>query len=141
MQVSFYRWTAFGGAALLALLLATPADAQWRDGGARRRAPSGYGNYSNPAYSQGFADGYDKGRDDAEDRDRYDVRRHGRYRSADHGYERRYGSKEQYKRFYRDGFAAGYDQAYREEGRYNRGRGGRGNQGPWGRGGRGPWWP
>lgn len=122
-------------AALSTLLFAAPADAQWRDG-ARRRPPADYRlGYSNPGYSQGFEDGYDKGRDDARDRDRYDIRRHGRYRSADHGYNRRYGSKEAYKRFYRDGFAAGYDQAYRDEARYN--RRGRGN-GPWNR--RGPWW-
>ena len=127
-----HRWAllpAFGVAALSALLLASPADAQWRDDG-RGRAPYGSGRYNNAGYSQGFEDGYDKGRDDARDRDRYDLRRHSRYRSADHGYNRRYGPKEYYQRVYRDGFQAGYDQGYREN---SRGRRGNPN--------RGPWWP
>lgn len=122
------RWSAFGVAALSALLLAAPADAQWRDDGYRRRGPSVYGRYNNPAYSQGFEDGYDRGRDDAQDRDRYDVRRHGRYRSADHGYNRRFGSKDAYKQVYRNGFEAGYSQGYRE---YARGRRGYPGRGPW----------
>ena len=35
-----------------------------------------------------------------------------RYRSADRGYNSRYGSKDQYKLVYRDGFEAGYAQGY-----------------------------
>ncbi len=67
-----------------------------------------------PAYSQGYKDGYDKGLEDADDNDRYNPQRHGRYRSADHEYEREYGSKEQYRITYREGFLAGYDAGYRD---------------------------
>lgn len=123
------RWPAFGVAALTALVLATPAAAQWRDDGYRRGGP-GYGRYVNPAFNQGFQDGYDKGRDDAQDRDRYDVRRHSRYRSADHGYNRRFGSKDAYRQVYRNGFESGYSQGYREYARNGRGYPNR-NRGPW----------
>jgi hypothetical protein len=47
------------------------------------------------------------------DNDRFDPTRHGRYRSGDHGYDRRYGSKEEYKSTYREGFRSGYEEAYR----------------------------
>jgi hypothetical protein len=69
-------------------------------------------NAAGPAYSVGYKDGYDKGLEDAEDNDRYDPRRHGRFRSGDHGYEREYGSKDQYRIVYREGFMAGYDAGY-----------------------------
>lgn len=123
-------WPAFGVAALSALLLAAPADAQWRGDGARRRPPEYYAHRS-AGYAQGFEDGYDKGRDDAKDRDRYDVRRHKDYRNADHGYNKRYGPKDFYKRDYRAGFEDGYSRGYREVARHGRGHSSRG---PW-------WWP
>jgi hypothetical protein len=69
--------------------------------------------YANVAFDNGYNDGLDKGREDARDRDSYDPNRHSRYRSADHGYEGRYGSKDQYRDIYRDGFLAGYNEAYR----------------------------
>src|SRR5687768_17039958 len=61
-------------------------------------------------YDNGFRDGLEKGREDARDNDSFDPVRHSRYRSADHGYDSRYGTKEQYKLAYRDGFEAGYAQ-------------------------------
>jgi hypothetical protein len=74
------------------------------------------GNRSNGAYhvayDNGYRDGLDKGREDRNDRDSFDPVRHSRYRSADEGYNSRFGSKEQYKLVYRDGFEAGYAQGY-----------------------------
>ena len=69
--------------------------------------------YNNAAYQNGYRDGLEKGREDAGDRDSYDPVRHSRYRSADHGYNSRYGTKDDYKLVYRDGFEAGYDEGYR----------------------------
>jgi hypothetical protein len=71
-----------------------------------------YGNNSVP-YDNGYRDGLEKGREDAGDRDSYDPVRHSWYRSGDRGYNSRYGTRESYKLTYRDGFEAGYDQAYR----------------------------
>jgi len=72
----------------------------------------GYGNNS-VAYDNGYRDGLEKGREDAGDRDSYDPVRHSWYRNGDRGYNSRYGTRDQYKLVYRDGFEAGYDQAYR----------------------------
>ncbi|MBY0495067.1 MAG: hypothetical protein K2Y23_12725 [Cyanobacteria bacterium] len=69
--------------------------------------------YTTVPYDNGYRDGLEKGREDAGDRDSYDPVRHSRYRSADRGYNSRYGTKESYKLAYRDGFEAGYAQAYR----------------------------
>ena len=68
--------------------------------------------YNSVAYDNGFRDGLEKGREDVRDNDSFDPVRHSRYRSADHGYDQRYGTKEQYKLTYRDGFEAGYQQGY-----------------------------
>ena len=73
---------------------------------------SGYG-YNSVPYDNGYRDGLEKGREDAGDRDSYDPVRHSWYRSGDRGYNSRYGTKDSYKLAYRDGFEAGYDQAYR----------------------------
>lgn len=79
---------------------------------------SGHPAYGySPAYERGFHDGYEEGAKAARDRDRYDPRGEKDYRKGDQGYSGRYGSKELYKREYRDGFLAGYDRGYRE-GRY-----------------------
>lgn len=75
-----------------------------------------YGNNS-VAYDNGYRDGLEKGREDARDRDSYDPVRHSWYRSGDRGYKNRYGTRDQYKLVYRDGFEAGYDQAYRNNAR------------------------
>lgn len=71
-----------------------------------------YGNNSVP-FDNGYRDGLEKGREDANRNNSYDPVRHSRYRSADHDYNKRYGSKDQYKLVYRDGFEAGYEQGYR----------------------------
>ncbi len=70
------------------------------------------GGYNNVAYDNGYRDGLEKGREDVRDNDSFDPVRHSRYRSADRGYNSSYGTKEQYKLTYRDGFEAGYAQGY-----------------------------
>lgn len=75
------------------------------------------GGYADAAYQRGFDDGYRRGLDAGRDGDRYDPRREGWYRSGDRGYDRRWGSRVEYQRVYRDAFTRGYDQGYRE-GRY-----------------------
>ena len=97
---------------------------QWGRGGSRYGYPGGYGGYyqRGPAFDLGYRDGLDKGREDRRDRDRDDPVRHGRYRSADHGYQRRYGPRDVYRGVYRQGFLAGYEEAYRAGyGNYRRG--------------------
>jgi hypothetical protein len=76
------------------------------------------GNYgiNNVAYDNGYQKGLEKGRQDGRDRDSYDPVRYKEYRNADNGYNSRYGSKDQYKLAYRDGFEAGYSQGYRANG-------------------------
>ena len=98
-----------------------------------------YGGYGNGGYASrnnsvpyqnGYQDGLEKGREDARDRDSFDPVRHSRYRSGDRGYNGRYGSKDQYKLVYRDGFEAGYNQGYRGQNRYRQGNSG-GLRLPW----------
>lgn len=72
------------------------------------------GGYGNLAAERGFRDGYDEGRKDARDRDRFDPVRSKKYRSADDGYDRRYGSRDQWKTAYRAAFRQGYERGYRE---------------------------
>lgn len=88
-----------------------------RDDG--RHGPNVYGGwprgaYGSPAGQNGYRDGYAQGRDDARDGDRYDPVRASRYREGDHDYDRRYGSRDDYKREYRAAFQEGYEQAFRE---------------------------
>ena len=59
-------------------------------------------------YENGYRDGIEKGRADGRALESFDPVRHSRYRGADHGYQKRYGSKDDYKLVYRDGFEAGY---------------------------------
>ena len=77
---------------------------------------NGYYGTNTVAYDNGYQKGLEKGRNDARDRDSYDPVRYKEYRNADNGYNSRYGSKDQYKLAYRDGFEAGYAQAYQANG-------------------------
>jgi hypothetical protein len=60
------------------------------------------------AARNGYRDGLDAGRDDARHRGRFDPVRARRYREGDHDYDRRYGSRDEYKREYRSAFERGY---------------------------------
>ena len=77
-----------------------------------RRRPAN-GVQGGVPFQNGYGDGLNKGREDADDRDSYQPNRHSWYRSANRGYNSRYGSREQYSAAYRQGFKAGYDDAYR----------------------------
>jgi translation initiation factor 4B len=70
--------------------------------------------YVSPAAEHGYRDGHDQGQSDRRDRDRYDPVGARRYRSADHDYKGSYGSRDQYKREYRDAFVQGYERGYRQ---------------------------
>jgi hypothetical protein len=85
-----------------------------RDGRAIPRYPNygGSSGYYDVAFNNGYTDGMEKGREDVREQRMYDPSRHSRYRSADHLYERQYGSKDQYKSDYRQGFIDGYDAAF-----------------------------
>jgi hypothetical protein len=93
-------------------------DQRYRDrSGANNRA------YNSVPFQNGEREGYEKGREDARKNNSYDPVRHSRYRSADNGYNNRYGSKDDYKLVYRDGFEAGYARGYRELSRSGANRG------------------
>jgi hypothetical protein len=94
----------------------TPTDVL-RDRILRNRYPNGtYPTGSRSSYTaafdNGYRDGLDKGREDRGDNDSFDPVRHSWYRSGERGYNSRYGTRDQYKLAYRDGFEAGYEQAY-----------------------------
>jgi hypothetical protein len=77
----------------------------------------GYRGYGSEAFQNGANDGFEKGAEDARKNRSYDPRRHEWYRSGDRHYNGRFGSREQYKDIYRQGFTSGYDRGYRD-GRY-----------------------
>jgi len=114
------HWEGRIAVVLLALLCTTACGSVYAQG--RRTYPTypsqrggiyRSGGYNDPAYSRGYDDGYRQGLYAARDGDRPDVRREGQYRDGDRGYNPRYGSRNQWRQVYRDGFAAGYDQGYR----------------------------
>jgi hypothetical protein len=73
---------------------------------------TGPGIYASPAAENGYRDGLDAGRNDARRRGRFDPERSSHYRSADHNYNRRYGSKDEYRREYRAAFQRGYQDGF-----------------------------
>lgn len=87
------------------------------------RYPNGSYAYNTAAYDKGYRDGLEKGRDDARHNKSYDPVRQDWYRDGDRGYKSRYGSKDQYKLAYRDGFEAGYRSSYESNARYSNNRG------------------
>lgn len=76
------------------------------DGNARGRVLS-------PAADNGYRDGLDEGQRAARSGDRFDPVREKRYREGDHGYDRQWGSRDDYKREYREAFQRGYEAGYR----------------------------
>ncbi len=82
-----------------------------------------YGTYGNRSASQvafnyGYNDGFERGMKAARDGKRFDPNREGWYRDGDRHYDGDYGSRDQYRASYRDGFLRGYDEGYRGTGYY-----------------------
>lgn len=71
------------------------------------------GRFTSAASDAGYRDGLEAGERAAQKGDRFDPVREGRYRQGDHDYDRRFGSRDEYKRDYRDAFRQGYDAGYR----------------------------
>jgi hypothetical protein len=87
-------------AALLVGAGSAVASAQWRQG------------YTDLAWDAGYRDGLRAGEDDARDGRAFEYQRSRDYRDADNGYNSRYGSKDQWKQRYREGFIGGYRDSY-----------------------------
>ncbi len=68
---------------------------------------------SDVAYSTGYNDGIVGARKDMVDRNSSDPTRHDWYNQANRGYDGRYGSPQDYKQRYRQGYVAGYNDTYR----------------------------
>jgi len=84
----------------------------------------GYGGYRDyrgdigrRAYDNGYREGLDKGQSDARRGRSFDFQRHDDYRDADDGYSRSWGNKDDYRRVFRQGFVAGYNEGYRANAR------------------------
>jgi hypothetical protein len=99
----------FSGAALLAVVIASPACAAQ---GPLYRYPAGAARVDERAYERGYNEGLDRGENDARRRRSFDYTRHNDYRDADDGY-RGYGDRNAYRRVFRQGFIAGYNEGYR----------------------------
>jgi hypothetical protein len=110
--------------ALLGALVAAPACAT--GGAAYRGEPYQRGPYGNGreveriAHDNGYHDGREAGEKDARKGRAFAVDHHDDFRDADHGYHRDYGDKEFYRREFREGFRAGYSDAYNEFAHYRR---------------------
>lgn len=91
------------------VLVTAPACAEnYRYGG------YGYGrDVGRVAYDNGYREGVEEGRNDVRRGRSFDYDRHDEYRDADKGYNRNYGNRDEYRRVYRQGFVAGYNEAYR----------------------------
>jgi hypothetical protein len=86
----------------------------WRGGdGPDWRFYGGWSDGNDVAYHFGYQDGSMVARSDIEKEKSYNSKPRGRYDDRDHGYRREYGSKNQYKADYTNGYRAGYDASYR----------------------------
>lgn len=104
--------------ALLLAVVATATPACASSGGWSGNYPQGRRVSVDPrAYDVGYREGFEQGRDDARRGRAFDYSRHGEYRDGDRGYNG--GNRNTYRRVFRDGFAAGYDDAYRQFARGN----------------------
>jgi hypothetical protein len=76
----------------------------------------GYGGSSQlrqTALNAGYNNGTQEGRKDRSHGDRFDYRDEGDYQNATEDYSSRLGDKELYRRYFREGFATGYQDGYR----------------------------
>jgi hypothetical protein len=114
--------------AATALALAVPASARAQNVwfGDHGRYESGRQYYEDArriAQDNGYREGLKHGEDAARRGRPFDLAREKDYRNGDEGYNRRYGSKEEYREAYRNGFAQGYREAYERSGYGVRGEG------------------
>ena len=65
------------------------------------------------ALNAGYNNGIQEGRKDRRSSDRFDYRDEGDFRKATEDYSSRLGDRELYKRYFREGFANGYEDGYR----------------------------
>ncbi len=112
----------FGSAALLVAGLALAAPACASAGAWYRYRQDDYGHRDyrelrQRAYDSGYHEGVERGRDDARHGRFFDVACSREYRGADEGYDRDWGSRDEYRSLFRQGFERGYNEAYRREGR------------------------
>ena len=76
----------------------------------------GYGGSSQfrqTALNAGYNNGIEEGRKDRRRGDRFDYRDEGDFQRATEDYSSRMGDRELYKRYFREGFANGYEDGYR----------------------------
>ena len=65
------------------------------------------------ALNAGYNNGIQEGRKDRRHGDRFDYRDEGDFQRATEDYSSRLGDRELYKRYFREGFANGYEDGYR----------------------------
>ena len=84
----------------------------------RGRDWGGYGTYGGSsqlrqtALNAGYNNGIQEGRKDRSRGDRFDYRDEGDYQNATEDYSSRFGDRELYRRYFREGFATGYRDGY-----------------------------
>ena len=113
---------------LTAAALATPACASQ---GGFYRYPVGV-RIDERSYERGYDEGRKRGERDARYRRSFDYSRHNEYRDADAGY-RGHGDRHEYRRVFRHGFIAGYNDGYRQYARDGYWDGRRGGPRDWDR--------
>lgn len=105
-------------ALLVTTLLVAPACASQR---VFDRYPTPNQRTDGRAYRNGYQSGRIEGENDARRGRRFDYSDSGVYRSANGGYDSNsYGSRNEYRLAFRQGFAAGYDDGYRRNARGDR---------------------
>ena len=78
-----------------------------------------YRNIEQIAHQNGYREGREAGEKDGRRGRPFAFDRHGDWRDADDGYRREYGDREFYRHEFREGFRAGYTEAYNQYSRYN----------------------
>jgi len=93
-------------------------------------APASYYELRRLAYDQGYREGAKEGERDARRGERFDYRDEREFQRGDRGYHRNFGDRNRYRQLFRDGYAAGYADAYSRLARYGRNDGRPGVYGP-----------
>jgi hypothetical protein len=122
------------GMIIMVAAAAGNADAQWGRRDDWGRQGSGRYDVRRIAFDNGYREGFEEGQRQLRDRKRFDPYNEGDFKDADNGYRGEFGNKDNYKRYYREGFLEGYERGYGSRGFGNNGNG-RG-RGGWERGSR-----